>query len=226
MTARRLKLAVGALLLATIAAGLILTPNPDALWRQARDHLTEWQQLASDRPVSAVALFFVLYVGVTGLSVPAAMVLSLTAGAIFGRWVGTPLAVTAAASGATVSFLSCRYLFRDWVRERFGRRLAPIESGLTRDGPVYLLTIRLLPVVPYFVVNLAAGLTPMRVRTFFLVSWLGMLPAGFMYVNLGTGAANAERVRDLISAEVMGGLCLLGLLPLAMRWAVRRLRAG
>jgi uncharacterized membrane protein YdjX (TVP38/TMEM64 family) len=163
-----------------------------------------------------------VYVAGSALSLPSAVPLSLVGGALFGRWVGTLLSVTAATAGGTLAFLASRYVFRDWVRAKFGPRLRAVEEGFARDGGWYLLTLRLIPVVPYTLTNLAMGLTPMRLRTFAAASWAGMLPAGFVLANAGAAAAAVESPRDVLSAEVLGALALLGVVPLVARWVVRR----
>lgn len=218
------RLLLAAALLATAAAWLLLAPDSATLWQAVRSRLAEWKRFADENTFLAAAVFFAVYVVSTGLSLPVATALSLTAGALFGRWLGSLLAVTAAACGATLAMLSARYVLRDWVRARFGRRLTPIEDGVARGGAFYLLTLRLIPAVPYFLLNLGMGLTGMRPRTFFAVSWAGMLPAAFVFVNLGTAAAAVESPRGLLSPEVILALSLLGLLPLAARLVARRLR--
>jgi uncharacterized membrane protein YdjX (TVP38/TMEM64 family) len=172
-----------------------------------------------------VAVFFTAYVAVTALSLPAATVLSLAAGVLFGRWVGTAVVLLAATLGATLAFLSSRYLLRDWVRRRSGARLEAVNRGVERDGAFYLLTLRLVPAFPFFLVNLAMGLTPMRAWTFAWVSLVGMLPATFLYVHTAATLEGVHSPREILSPGVLLSLALLGVVPLALRWFVRR-RAG
>ena len=137
-------------------------------------------------PVALPAYFFAAYVAVAGTSLPGAAVLTLAGGALFGLALGTLLVSFASSVGATLAFLSARFVFRDWVQRRFGHRLAALNEGFARDGAFYLLTLRLLPIVPFWVVNLLMGLTPVRPWTFYWVSQVGMLPATVIYVYAGT----------------------------------------
>jgi uncharacterized membrane protein YdjX (TVP38/TMEM64 family) len=188
-----------------------------------RGHLTELQETASDHFLPAVLVFFLVYVAVTSLSLPVAVWLSLLAGALFGPWVGTAVVSVAATAGATVAMLASRYVLRDWVRRRFGRRLELIDRGFERDGAYYLLTLRLIPAVPYWLINLGMGLTPIRTRTYVAASWIGMLPGTFVYVYAGTELGRIESPRDVLSPGVLVALLLLACLPLATRLLVGRL---
>jgi pyruvate/2-oxoglutarate dehydrogenase complex dihydrolipoamide dehydrogenase (E3) component/uncharacterized membrane protein YdjX (TVP38/TMEM64 family) len=176
-------------------------------------------------PWTTAGIYVAVYVAAAALSVPGAAVLTLAGGAIFGFATGLVLVSIASTIGATLAFLASRFLLRDAVRRRFGPRLAPIEAGIARDGAFYLLTLRLVPVVPFFVVNLLMGLTPIAVPTFVWVSQLGMLPATAAYVNAGTQLAAVTAVGDVLSPRLLAPLALLGLLPLGGRLLVRRLRA-
>lgn len=174
----------------------------------------ELADFVDERPVLAVAAFFLLYVAVTALSLPGAAIMTLAAGAIFGLWRGTLIVSFASAIGASLAFLSSRYLLRDWVKARFADRVAAIDRGIARDGAFYLLTLRLIPAFPFFLINLAMGLTSMRLVTFYLVSQAGMLLGTLVYVNAGTQLADIESVRDILSPALIGSFVLLGLFPL------------
>jgi pyruvate/2-oxoglutarate dehydrogenase complex dihydrolipoamide dehydrogenase (E3) component/uncharacterized membrane protein YdjX (TVP38/TMEM64 family) len=165
-------------------------------------------------PWVTLAAFFVVYVAVTALSIPGATVLTLAAGAMFGLWVGLLLASFASSIGATLAFLASRYLLRDSVQGRFGKQLAPINEGVKRDGALYLLTLRLVPVFPFFVINLLMGLTPMPARRFYWVSQLGMLAGTAVYVNAGTQLAAIQSLRDVVSPGLLLSFALLGVFPL------------
>ncbi|MBA3511125.1 MAG: FAD-dependent oxidoreductase [Sphingomonas sp.] len=179
---------------------------------------------AQQRPLFVAALFFAAYIAVTALSLPGATVMTLAAGAIFGLLTGLLIVSFASAIGATLAFLSSRYLLRDWVKARFSRHVQAIDRGVDRDGAVYLLTLRLLPLLPFFVVNIAMGLTAMRVVPFYLVSQVGMLPGTAVYVNAGSQLARIESGRDVLSLEVVGSLVLLALFPLLARGLIGRFR--
>ncbi|HYR34646.1 MAG TPA: FAD-dependent oxidoreductase [Burkholderiales bacterium] len=170
--------------------------------------------------------YFALYVALTGLSLAgAATVLTLAAGAIFGLVWGTVLVSFAASIGATIAFLASRLVLRDWVQSRFGRPLEAINRGVAREGGFYLFTLRLIPAVPYFAINLAMGLTPMRTWTFYWVSQLGMLAGTIVYVNAGTQLARIESPRGIVSWQLLGALVLLGLFPLAAKKLVDAVKA-
>jgi uncharacterized membrane protein YdjX (TVP38/TMEM64 family) len=194
-------------------------------WDAVRSHLDAWQAEVRDNLVQAVLVFFVVYVAATALSLPVGTVLSLVAGALFGRWLGTGVVSLASTLGATLAFLSSRYALRDWVQRRFARRLAAINRGVERDGAYYLFTLRLVPAVPFFLINLGMGLTPLRVSTFAAVSWIGMLPATFLYVNAGTALATIDSPAGLLSWKVLGSLALLGIVPLAVRKLIAKTKA-
>jgi pyruvate/2-oxoglutarate dehydrogenase complex dihydrolipoamide dehydrogenase (E3) component/uncharacterized membrane protein YdjX (TVP38/TMEM64 family) len=176
-------------------------------------------------PAATVGAFFLLYVAITGLSIPGATVLTLIAGALFGLVWGTLLVSFAAACGATVALLVSRYVLRDWVRRRFARELERVDQGIEREGALYLFTLRLIPAIPFFVINLAMGVTSMRPWTFYWVSQLGMLAGTAVYVNAGTQLAALSSPRDILSPGLIGALVLLGIFPLAAKKALDAIRA-
>lgn len=165
-------------------------------------------------PWLAILLYAVLYIAVTGLSLPGAAVLTMAGGGIFGLLWSTIIVSFASTIGATLAFLAARFLFRDWVTVRFGQRLQAIEAGLSRDGAYYLFTLRLVPIFPFFMINLLMGLTRMPVRTFFWVSQIGMLAGTIVYVNAGTQLAKIESMSGILSPGLLASLTLLGIFPL------------
>jgi len=188
--------------------------------RQAE--LAAW---TDSHPWQAATLFFILYVAVTALSLPGAAVMTLAAGAIFGLVRGTLIVSFASSIGATLAMLVARYLLREPLIRRYGERLQRIDAGIARDGGFYLFTLRLVPVFPFFVINLLAGLTALRVGTFYWVSQLGMLPGTIAYVFAGTQLARIASPSDVLSPGLLGAFVLLGLLPLLLRWMTRGLQA-
>ena len=168
-------------------------------------------------PLAASAAFFAVYVLVTGLSLPGAAVLTIAAGAVFGLVWGLLLVSFASSIGATIAFLVARSLLGEWVQHRFGSYLEPINRGLERDGNFYLFTIRMVPVFPFFMINLLMGLTRIGVLPFYLVSQVGMLAGTFVYVFAGTQLADVHAVRDVLSPGMIAALTLLGLFPLVAR---------
>ncbi len=177
------------------------------------------QIYAENRALTLVA-YFVLYVIITGASLPGAAVLTLAAGAVFGLVTGLILVSFASTIGASVAFLVSRYLFRDSVQSRFGGSLKSINEGIERDGAFYLFALRLVPAFPFFVINLVMGLTNLRLWTFFWVSQLGMFAGTAVYVNAGTQLAQIESASGIFSAEILASFLLLAMLPFAGRKVV------
>jgi uncharacterized membrane protein YdjX (TVP38/TMEM64 family) len=181
----------------------------------------------AQHPLQVLATFFCVYVLATAVSIPGAgTALTLAAGALFGLWVGLLLVSFASTLGALLAMLSARYVLRDLVVARFGQRVAAIDAGMARDGAFYLFSLRLVPLFPYFLVNLLMGITNIPARTFWVATQLGMLTGTALYVNAGTQLARIESLRGLISPGVLGSLAMLGLLPLLARkalaaWQVR-----
>jgi pyruvate/2-oxoglutarate dehydrogenase complex dihydrolipoamide dehydrogenase (E3) component/uncharacterized membrane protein YdjX (TVP38/TMEM64 family) len=178
------------------------------------------------QPLRTAAIYFAVYVAAAALSVPGALILTLAGGAIFGLGTGLLLVSFASSLGALLAFLVARYLLRDTVQGRFGRQLAPINEGLQRDGVFYLLTLRLVPLFPFWLVNLLMGLTPISAARFYVVSQLGMLAGTAVYVNAGTQLASIATPRDILSPALLGSFVLLGLFPLLAKavlgWLQRR----
>jgi uncharacterized membrane protein YdjX (TVP38/TMEM64 family) len=202
-----------------LAGAVLIVALSVALQRQGIDletvrgwlaDLRGWQQ---DNPVALAAGFFAAYVAVTALSLPVAVWLTLGAGALFGFGWGLLIVSFASTLGATLAFLASRFLLRDWVRARLGARAATIDAGLERDGAFYLFSLRLIPVVPFFAVNLLMGLTPIQPLTFALVSQVGMLAGTAVYVNAGTQLAQLQGLSGILSPGLLGSFVLLGLFP-------------
>ena len=204
------------LIVATILSGYVVFRRYP-VWDWVRENIGAWQLAAQEAPLWTAGVFFLVYAAVTALSIPAATVLGLVAGALFGRVVGTALVSGASTVGATVAFLISRYLLHDWVQGRYASRLRAINDGIERDGSFYLFLLRLTPAVPFFLINLGMGLTPMRAWIFAVTSWLGMLPGTFLYVNAGTALATIESPRDVLSPTVLVSLAALGFAPLLLR---------
>jgi pyruvate/2-oxoglutarate dehydrogenase complex dihydrolipoamide dehydrogenase (E3) component/uncharacterized membrane protein YdjX (TVP38/TMEM64 family) len=183
------------------------------------------QALYEGNPLPTAIAFFAAYVAVTGLSLPGAAVMTLAAGAIFGLAWGTVLVSFASSIGATLAFVAARFLLRDWVQARFGAQLRAVNEGVEREGGLYLFTLRLIPAVPFFVINLAMGLTPMRARTFYWVSQLGMLAATLVFVNAGTQLAAIQSPSGILSAGLIGAFVLLGFFPLIAGRIVNAVKA-
>ena len=185
----------------------------------------DFAALYAQRPVQVIAVFFAAYVAVTALSLPGAAIMTLLAGAVFGLVVGTVIVSFASSLGATLAMLFARYVLRDSVKARFGARLADIDKGVQREGAFYLFTLRLVPVFPFFVINLVMGLTAMKAATFYAVSQLGMLAGTLVYVYAGTQLAQINSLAGIVSPGLVAALVLLGVLPLLAKKLVDAVKA-
>ncbi len=177
------------------------------------------------RPLLVLGAYFLVYVAVTALSLPGAAVMTLGGGALFGLGVGTLVVSFASSIGATLAFLVARFLLRDSVQRRFGERLATVNAGMAKDGAFYLFTLRLVPLFPFFVINLLMGLTPIRARTFYWVSQLGMLAGTLVYVNAGTQLARIDSLAGILSPGLIASFALLGVFPLLAKRIVDLVQA-
>ncbi len=225
MKANNQKLLLLLIVLALIAGFFIFDLQQYLSLESLKAKQAELHAFQQANPWSMALGFFVLYVLVTGLSLPGATILGLAAGAIFGLWQGTLIVSFASTLGATLAFLIARYLLHDLVQERFGSRLKAINEGIRKDGPFYLFTLRLVPLFPFFIINLVMALTPIRTWTFLWVSQLGMLGGTMVYVNAGTQIAAIETTSDIISPELLISFALLGIFPLLARKLVGFIRA-
>jgi pyruvate/2-oxoglutarate dehydrogenase complex dihydrolipoamide dehydrogenase (E3) component/uncharacterized membrane protein YdjX (TVP38/TMEM64 family) len=185
----------------------------------------EFAALYAERPLLVIAAYFVVYVAVTALSLPGAAIMTLAGGAVFGLLVGTLVVSFASTLGATLAFVTARYILRDSVQSRFAARVAEIDKGIAKDGAFYLFTLRLVPLVPFFVINLVMGLTAMRVAVFSGVSQLGMLAGTIVFVNAGTQLAKIDSLRGILSPALIGSFVLLGVFPLIAKRVVEVVRA-
>ncbi len=182
--------------------------------KEQRDQLT---QSYIDHPLLTVAIYMGVYILSTALSLPGASLLTLLGGALFGVLFGTIIVSFASTIGATLAFLTSRFLLRDWVQEKFKTQLKKINDGIEKDGAFYLFSLRLIPAVPFFVINLVMGLTPMKTLTFFLVSQVGMLAGTVVYVNAGTQLAQIDSLKGILSLPLILSFCALGLFPLVAK---------
>ena len=210
-------LLLGAIALA-IGAFYLLGGDRYVSFTFIREHLDAIRTWVGEHFFLAVGGFFVIYVGVTALSLPVATMLSLLGGAILGRWLGTAVCLTAATCGATFAMLGSRYLFRDLVRAKFGSKLDALDQGIAKDGVYYLFSLRLAPFIPFFLINLGIGLTNFRATTFFWVSFVGMMPGAFLFNNAGQALGDLESPEGIVSWQIVLALALLGVTPLLFKW--------
>ncbi len=211
-------------LLAVVALGLAAFFWLDLGRFLSLDYLKQsqarFEALYAAEPLKVSLAYFALYVAATALSFPGATIITLAGGAIFGLWWGTLLVSFASSLGATLAFLVSRFVLRDSIEARFGNRLAEINRGIEKDGAFYLFTLRLIPVVPFFVINLVMGLTKMKALTFYAVSQIGMLAGTLVYVNAGTQLAQINSLQGILSPALLGSFVLLGVFPLIAKWIV------
>jgi uncharacterized membrane protein YdjX (TVP38/TMEM64 family) len=178
----------------------------------------------TQQPLTAVLAYAAIYITVTALSLPGASIMTLAGGAVFGLTIGTLTISFASTIGATLAFLVARYLLRDVIQSRYGDRLAAINQGIEKDGTLYLFTLRLIPLFPFFIINLVMGVTPMRTWQYYLVSQIGMLPATIVYVNAGKQLSLIESPADILSPGLLLSFTLLGLFPLLTKKLVEFFR--
>lgn len=194
------------------------------------DYIKESQQgfavLYSEHRIAVIAAYMLIYIFVTGLSLPGATVMTLAGGALFGLWVGAIVISFASTLGATLACLISRFLLRDWVQSKFGDKLSEINQGIEKEGLFYLFTLRLIPAFPFFVINLLMGLTKMPIFTFYWISQIGMFPATLVYVNAGKELAKIDSLSGILSPPLIISFVILGLFPIAAKKAVAFYKSG
>ncbi len=184
----------------------------------------EFAAMLAQSPWRVTLVAFVLYVTLVALSFPGATLMGLAIGALFGLWYGTLFVSFGSTIGATLAFLTSRYLLRDFVQHHFADKLKKINEGIAKDGAHYLFMLRLVPIFPFFLVNLLMGLTHIHIRTYYWVSQLSMLAGTMVYVNAGTQLARIDSLSDIFSPEVLLSFALLGVFPLIAKRVVQALQ--
>ena len=174
-------------------------------------------QLYTNHRLAVIAAYMTVYIIVTALSLPGAAVMTLAGGAMFGFWTGVLVVSFASTIGATLACLVARFLLRDWVQNKFGEKLSAINKGIEKEGAFYLFSLRLVPIFPFFVINLAMGLTTMKLLTFYWVSQIGMLPGTMVYVNAGKELGKIESLSGILSPGLIISFVVLGLFPITVK---------
>ncbi len=218
------QIAVLLVLAAALAAWFALDLGSYLEFERLKASIEDLRAWYLENPLLAGAIYFAVYVGVTALSVPGAAVMTLAGGALFGFWYALLLVSFASSIGATLAFLVSRVLLRDWVQGRFGRQLRAVNEGFEKDGSFYLFSLRLVPIFPFFVINLLMGLLPIRVLPFYAVSQLGMLPGTAVYVNAGTQLGQLESAGGILSPGLLGSFLLLAVFPYLARAVLSRIK--
>lgn len=200
-----------------------------AVWLAATQDLGAWRlwlaaqrDFVARREIAAAALYFLAFLMFAALSLPGAWAISVAGGALFGAWLGPPLVSVSSTAGATLAMLGARYLFRDAVAARFPDFVARVDRGVAEDGARWLFAARLTPIIPFSVVNLAVGLTRMRVAAFALITMVGAFPFAFLYAEAGAKLATIERPSDILSLNLVLLLLALAALPFAAKWVGKR----
>ncbi len=190
-----------------------------------------FELLFAGHKLSVIAGYMAIYVLVTSLSLPGAAIMTLAGGALFGLARGTIIVSFASSIGATLACLASRFVLRDWVQNRFGNRLKTVSEGIEKKGALFLFTLRMIPVFPFWLINLLMGLTAMPLRTFYLVSQIGMLPGTIVYVNDGTELAKINSISGLLSFRLILSFAVLGVFPITAKkllalYKSKRLKTG
>ena len=220
---------MAAIAFAAVLAIFVIWASPFLSVAALEAHRRELFACRAAHPIATAAIFALGFVGFAALALPGAEVLAIAAGAVFGLAEGTALVSFASSIGATVAFQLSRLLFRDIVRRRFARLWSMVSHGVETEGAFYLFALRLVPAIPFFLVDLLMGLTDLRPLTFYWVSQIGMLPATIAYVNAGSQLGQLESMAGALSPRVLLAFAVLGLLPLATRYGlglVRRRTGG
>ena len=211
-----------ALVVAAVAAGVALGPSQATAWDAAQAHLAGWRAWVDHNLLAALAGFYLLFGCAASLPFPVLTVMTLLGGALFGVPLGLVASCLAYTTGVTVSFLATRVLFRERVRQMEGKWLSRVQRGVARDGAYYLLTLRMMPTVPFFLVNVLMALTPIGTRTFAAVSCLGVLPYAFLSTRVGAELASVDSPNDIVSPQVLAALAALALVPILIRKVIVR----
>ncbi|MEZ4743064.1 MAG: TVP38/TMEM64 family protein [Bdellovibrionota bacterium] len=184
----------------------------------------DFLKIYHEQPFLIISIFFLAYVLSTALSLPGAVVLTLAGGGVFGFWLGTLIVSFASTIGATLACLGSRFILRDWVQGKFGEKIKAINDGIAKEGAFYLFTLRLVPIFPFFMINLVLGLTKMRIWTFFWVSQLGMLAGTMVYVNAGKELAKIDSLGGILSPRLLLSFAILGIFPILVKKIVAKLQ--
>lgn len=228
MRRNAMKIAIAIVLIALIATFFALGGHHYLTLSAIKGEQTALQAYYHTNPTFVLALFALAYVAITALSLPGSAIMTLAAGAIFGFWPALVMASFASSIGATLAFLASRFVLRDWVQKKFGKKFLTINEGIEREGAFYLFAIRLTPFIPFWLVNLLMGLTSIKTLTFYGISQIGMLLGTAIYVWAGTKLGSIESLSDIFSPSLITAFIVLGLFPLAAKksitwWRARRI---
>jgi uncharacterized membrane protein YdjX (TVP38/TMEM64 family) len=226
MTVRKIIILI--IIVSLIAAVKIFHLDEYLTLSYLKESLDKFKTLYENHRVLVIAGYFVVYVLTTSLSLPGASPLGIAGGALFGFWTATIVVSFASTIGATLACVVSRYLLRDWIQNRFGDRIAKVNEGIEKEGAFYLFTLRLIPVFPFWIINLAMGLTKMSFLKFYWVSQIGMLPGTMVFVNAGKELAKIDSLKGIFSPSLIISFALIGIFPIAVKkiLALYRSRRG
>ena len=220
----KVKIILAVIFVALIAAFFIFDLGQYFSLEYLKEQKDALSQFYDDNPIGVSVLFFLIYVVFTALALPAAAILTLAAGAIFGFWKGVLLVSFASTIGATVAFLLTRYLFQDAIQKKFGTKLETINKGIEKEGAFYVFGLRLVPIFPFFMINSLLALTKIKTTTFYWASQLGMLVGTAVFVNAGTQLAQISSTSDILSPGLIISFVLLGIFPIIAKYALAWLK--
>jgi len=211
------KILIGVVLLSAVVAFKVFDLGQYLTLAYIKASQEKFALLYAEHPLMVVLGYGVIYILATSLSLPGAAVLTLAGGALLGLWTGVITVSFASSIGATLACVVSRFILRDWVQSKFGDRLKPVNDGIEKEGAFYLFTLRLIPIFPFWLINLLMGLTKMPLRRFYWVSQVGMLPATIVYVNAGKELAKIESLSGILSPGLIISFAALGIFPLAAK---------
>ena len=219
------KLIVLIIAIVGIGAFLLFGPRHYLSLEFMQSQLGKINEYREANPLTSVLLFAAVYITATAASIPGALVLTLLGGAIFGFWLGSLVVVISATIGATIAFLLARYLFDDFVQQKFGDKLKPIRDNFRKEGAMYLFSMRLVPVFPFFAINLLMGLTSIKTSTYAIASLIGMAPGTMVFINAGTQLAKLESLKGLLSPAIIASFVLLAVFPYIAKYLMQWIKS-
>jgi uncharacterized membrane protein YdjX (TVP38/TMEM64 family) len=208
---------IGMVVLSAVIAFRAFDPGQFLTLSYLKESRTAFALLYREHRMTVILVYTAIYILATSISLPGAVVLTLAGGAIFGLWTGTLVVSFASTIGATLACIVSRFILRDWVQTKVGEKLKTVNDGIEKEGAFYLFTLRLIPIFPFWLINLVMGLTKMPLRKFFWVSQVGMLPGTIVYVNAGRELARIDALSGILSPGLLISFVLLGLLPLVVK---------
>lgn len=211
------KVMIGMVVLSAVIAFRAFDPGQFLTLSYLKESRTAFALLYREHRMTVILVYTAIYILATSISLPGAVVLTLAGGAIFGLWTGTLVVSFASTIGATLACIVSRFILRDWVQTKVGEKLKTVNDGIEKEGAFYLFTLRLIPIFPFWLINLVMGLTKMPLRKFFWVSQVGMLPGTIVYVNAGRELARIDALSGILSPGLLISFVLLGLLPLVVK---------